>query len=135
MEFYDGDDKIGEADVLPSGFVLHICVASGDTFGIAWGAGCPNRRFGCGFVAPTAPTAPESFDRRMTHTDWVRWFGGVNAAHYAAGCEIPLQDRVADDLATHTDLEPEEIDVLAIRLAAYAMRQLMGTTYTREEWR
>ncbi len=74
MELYSGDHYEGKTAELPAGFVLHTCACSGDTFGVRGGTGCPNRRMGCGFVAPEAAGAWE-LDDVMTAAEVCEQYG------------------------------------------------------------
>lgn len=49
-ELYDGDQLVGYSEVIPAGYCKHE--HDGVVFGVKAGTGCPNRRFGCDFVAP-----------------------------------------------------------------------------------
>ena len=72
-------------------------------------------------------------NENMMVGNWEQYFGGdVDAADYAAGCDIDLQERIEEDL---TDLwgsnaEPgdrltaEQIITIASHLAGYAARAL-----------
>jgi hypothetical protein len=74
----------------------------------------------------------EDFARRMTTDDWLRFFGqDVDAADYAAGCEIDLTERIAADLTdlwlnaeAGDRLTADQIAIIAPYLSAYAARQL-----------
>lgn len=50
LEFYDGDLR-HEGKAQQSDYVLHECDVSGQVVAVRKGTACPNRRFGCGFIA------------------------------------------------------------------------------------
>lgn len=74
MELYSGDLFVGKAVELPAGFVLHTCECSGGEFGVRSGAGCPNRRMGCDYVAPEVGGAWE-LDAVMTASEVCEVYG------------------------------------------------------------
>lgn len=58
VEMYDGDEYKDKCSMrsIPDDYALHLCPkAELGPIAIKRGTGCPNRRFGCGYVAPMNP--------------------------------------------------------------------------------